>query len=125
MTEKIVNPEADTGKQVPSRPHDAGSAANETTDGLDATTEALRHAAEDTPSGALPDDSKRFRCSTAPTSHRKYRCDHGAEKARHYCRDTNGSAPSRTWSIDSLLLLVSVSVAVIAMGIVWFVFFRT
>jgi hypothetical protein len=56
MTEKIVNPEADTGKQVPPRPHDAGSAANETTDGLDATTEALRHAAEDTPSGALPDD---------------------------------------------------------------------
>jgi hypothetical protein len=56
MTEIIVNPEADTGKQVPSRPHDAGSAADETTDGLDATTEALRHAAEDTPSGALPDD---------------------------------------------------------------------
>jgi hypothetical protein len=25
-------------------------------DGLDATTEALRHAAEDTPSGGLPDD---------------------------------------------------------------------
>ena len=33
-----------------------GSAANETTDGLDATAEALRHAAEDTPSGAKPDD---------------------------------------------------------------------
>jgi hypothetical protein len=37
-------------------PHDAGSQANETVDGLDATTEALRHAAEDTPSGARPDD---------------------------------------------------------------------
>jgi hypothetical protein len=47
-------PEA--GKQVPARPHDSGSAANETVDGLDATTEALRHAAEDTPSGAAPDD---------------------------------------------------------------------
>ena len=40
-------PEA--GEQVPARPHDSGSAANETVDGLDATTEALRHAAEDTP----------------------------------------------------------------------------
>jgi hypothetical protein len=29
---------------------------NETVDGLDATTEALRRAAEDTPSGASPDD---------------------------------------------------------------------
>jgi hypothetical protein len=47
-------PEA--GEQVPARPHDSGSAANETVDGLDATTEALRHAAEDTPSGAAPDD---------------------------------------------------------------------
>ena len=32
------------------------AARNETMDGLDATTEALRHAAEDTPSGASPDD---------------------------------------------------------------------
>jgi hypothetical protein len=30
--------------------------ANETVDGLDATAEALRRAAEDTPSGASPDD---------------------------------------------------------------------
>jgi hypothetical protein len=44
------------GAQVPSRPHDSGSQANETVDGLDATTESLRHAAEDTPSGADPDD---------------------------------------------------------------------
>jgi hypothetical protein len=46
----------DAGKQVPPRPHDAGSGANETSDGLDATSEALRHAAEDTPSGAVPED---------------------------------------------------------------------
>ena len=46
-------PEA--GEQVPSRRHDAGSGANETVDGLDATTEELRHAAEDTPSGAGPE----------------------------------------------------------------------
>jgi hypothetical protein len=42
--------------KVPSRPHDSGSQANETADGLDSETEALRHAAEDTPSGAVPDD---------------------------------------------------------------------
>jgi hypothetical protein len=42
--------------RIPAKPHDSGSAANETDDGLDATTEALRHAAEDTPSGAIPDD---------------------------------------------------------------------
>jgi hypothetical protein len=47
---------SETGEQIPARPHDSGSAANETADGLDATTEALRHAAEDTPSGANPDD---------------------------------------------------------------------
>jgi hypothetical protein len=41
----------ETGEQVPARPHDSGSAANETVDGLDATTEALRRAAEDTPAG--------------------------------------------------------------------------
>jgi hypothetical protein len=46
----------ETGEQIPARPHDSGSAANETVDGLDATTEALRHAAEDTPSGAKLDD---------------------------------------------------------------------
>ncbi len=44
------------GKQVPIRRHDTGSQANETVDGLDAATEALRHAAEDTPSGAVPED---------------------------------------------------------------------
>jgi hypothetical protein len=45
-------PEA--GKQVPPRRHDPGSGANETVDGLDATTEELRHAAEDTPPGTGP-----------------------------------------------------------------------
>jgi len=44
--------DADIGSgtgQVSARPHDSGSQANETVDGLDATTESLRHAAEDTP----------------------------------------------------------------------------
>jgi hypothetical protein len=43
--------EPENGKQVPSRPHDTGSQANETVDGLDADTEALRHATEDAPTG--------------------------------------------------------------------------
>jgi hypothetical protein len=47
---------SETGEQIPARPHDSGSAANETVDGLDATTEALRHAAEDTPPAGRPDD---------------------------------------------------------------------
>jgi hypothetical protein len=46
----------ETGERVPARPHDSGSAANETDDGLDATAEAIRHAAEDTPSGTGPGD---------------------------------------------------------------------
>jgi len=55
MSEKNPDPAIpETGEQVPSRRHDAGSGANETVDGLDATTEELRHAAEDTPSGAGP-----------------------------------------------------------------------
>jgi hypothetical protein len=49
----------EAGEQVPARQHDSGSQANETVDGLDATAEALRHAAEDTPSGANPDDVER------------------------------------------------------------------
>jgi hypothetical protein len=44
------------GQQVPSRPHDSGSQANETLD-LDATTESLRHAAEDTRRGADPENT--------------------------------------------------------------------
>ncbi len=48
--------DADGVKQVPARPRDSGSQANETVDGLDAATEDLRHAAEDTPSGTGPGD---------------------------------------------------------------------
>jgi hypothetical protein len=43
--------EPENGKQVPVRPHDSGSQANETVDGLDAETEALRQATEDKPAG--------------------------------------------------------------------------
>jgi hypothetical protein len=49
---------AEAGEQIPARPH--GSAANETVDGLETTTEALRHAVEDTPSGAAPDDVEKI-----------------------------------------------------------------
>jgi hypothetical protein len=48
---------AEAGEQVPARPHDTGSQANETIDGLDASTEALRHAAEDIPSSENPEDA--------------------------------------------------------------------
>jgi hypothetical protein len=66
---KPTTPE--TGEQVPARPHDSGSAANETLDGTRATTEALRHAAEDTPSAANLMILIKRRCSTAPVMHRK------------------------------------------------------
>jgi hypothetical protein len=60
MPQKHRDPStAETGEQVPARPHDSGSAANETIDGLDATTEWLKHAVEDTPSGAKPDDAEK------------------------------------------------------------------
>jgi len=62
---------AETGERVPARPHDSGSQANETVDGLDATTEAMRHAVEDTASGATPDDVEKTpvfdRAGLAPT----------------------------------------------------------
>jgi hypothetical protein len=51
MAESNRDPE--DGKQVPARPHDTGSQANETVDGLDAETEAVRRATEDAP--ARPD----------------------------------------------------------------------
>jgi hypothetical protein len=49
----------ETGERVLARPHDSGSQANETVEGLNSTTEALRHAAEDTACGAAPDDIER------------------------------------------------------------------
>ena len=58
MDKKLANSEAEAGKQVQPRRHDAGSGANETLDGLDATNEALRQATEDTPSGKSPDDAE-------------------------------------------------------------------
>lgn len=61
---------AETGEQVPARPHDSGSGANETMDGLDAMTEALRHAAEDIPSSEKPEDVEKVpvfdRAAAAP-----------------------------------------------------------
>ena len=57
MPQSNHNPSTpETGEQVQARPHDSGSQANETVDELDATTESLRHAAEDTPSGTGPGD---------------------------------------------------------------------
>jgi ubiquinone/menaquinone biosynthesis C-methylase UbiE len=66
MTQKNRTPRrssvivADIGRgtgQVAAHPHDSGSQANETVDGLDATTESLRHATEDMPAtGTGPSD---------------------------------------------------------------------
>jgi hypothetical protein len=53
MSERNRDPAIpEEGRQVFPRPHDRGSGANETVDGLDATTEELRHATEDMPSEA-------------------------------------------------------------------------
>jgi hypothetical protein len=49
----------DGNVRVPERPNDAGSQSNETADGLDAETEVLRHATEDTLSGSLPENIER------------------------------------------------------------------
>jgi hypothetical protein len=46
----------DAGRQIPPRPHDAGSGANETPDGLDASNEALRNATENAPPETSPAD---------------------------------------------------------------------
>ena len=51
MAETDYEPE--DGKQIPARPHDPGSQANETSDGLNAEAEELRRAAESVP--AKPD----------------------------------------------------------------------
>lgn len=57
LTTEDASSKANTeaGGQIPARRHDAGSDANETADGLNATSETLRHATEDTPSGAAPE----------------------------------------------------------------------
>jgi hypothetical protein len=49
----------DGNVRVPERQNDPGSQANETADGLDLETEVLRHATEDTPSGARPEKIER------------------------------------------------------------------
>jgi len=56
MENKTPTTGSDAGKQIQPRRHDAGSGANETPDGLDATNEALRYAIEDTPPGASATD---------------------------------------------------------------------
>jgi hypothetical protein len=63
---------AETGEQVLARPHDTGSQANETTDGLDATTESLGTP----PKIRLPVPrrmiSKKSQCSTGQGKRRKF-----------------------------------------------------
>jgi hypothetical protein len=52
MDNKTPTAGLDAARQIPPRRHDAGSGQNETPDGSAAINEALRHPAEDTPSGA-------------------------------------------------------------------------
>jgi hypothetical protein len=76
LTEAGATAASEINKPISARPrsevtgrHDAGSQANETVDGLSALEEALRHAAEDTPSGAdssLTDDVPVFDRAGAP-----------------------------------------------------------
>jgi hypothetical protein len=61
---KIATRAIPGGQQVLPRRHDPGNGANETIDGLDATTEEIRHAAEDTPSEAGLKRSTKLQCST-------------------------------------------------------------
>ena len=56
MADKILDTEIDTGKQVQHVAMTQVAGRTKLPMDLDATTEALRHAAEDTPSGALPED---------------------------------------------------------------------
>ena len=44
------------GTRKEPKPHDAGSQANETEDGLNASDESVRHGAEDIPTGANQQD---------------------------------------------------------------------
>jgi len=60
--------------RVPERQNDPGSQANETADGLDAETEALRHVTEDTPSGVLPRTLKRRQCLIGAMQPKQYEC---------------------------------------------------
>jgi hypothetical protein len=63
---------SEAGERIPARPHDSGSSANETVDGLDAVTEALRHAAEDTPTGTGPGDVENLTGGDQATLNRRW-----------------------------------------------------
>jgi hypothetical protein len=56
MDDKNATTGLDVGRQIPARRHDAGSGANETPDGLDASNEALRDAVEDAPTNTSSTD---------------------------------------------------------------------
>jgi hypothetical protein len=112
MTQKNREPiPAETGEQVPARPHDSGSQANETVDGLDATAEALRHAAEDTPTGT----------GTADVSEKVM-----VTKKHGIIIETTPEArqAERGLSMLAALLAIGIGLSVIFLCVVWFVVFR-
>jgi len=66
MADAIATPETEdeTGKQIPPRRHDAGSGANETEDGLDASPEALGTPPKFSPAQSSRTRLKLCRCLT-------------------------------------------------------------
>jgi hypothetical protein len=116
--------DAETGsgaRQVPARPHDWGSQANETV--LDATTESLRHAPEDTPSGTGPGNIEKTpvfdRAGAAPKILM-------ARKQKDQIVETPNEARQAEPGPSVLALLtVSAGLASMILASVWYVFFRT
>jgi hypothetical protein len=117
---------AETGEQVPARPHDTGSQANETTDGLDATTESLRHATKDTPSGTSPDDVEKVpRVRPGRPSAENLRESFMPIKKHGIIIETPTEARQAERGPSVLALLaISTCLAVLILGGVWFAFFR-
>jgi hypothetical protein len=116
---------SEAGEQVLPHPHDSGSQANETTDGLDATTETLRHAAEDTLSGARPDDVEKTpvfdRADLAP----KIWASVMAIKKHGIIIETPTEARQAEHGPSVLVVLaISTCLAILILGGVWFAFFR-
>jgi hypothetical protein len=128
MTQNKPDPiSAESGEQVPAKPHDSGSAANETDDGLDATTETLKKAVEDTPSGTGADNIEKTpvfdRADLAP----KIWAEKVMAVKKHGIiveTPTEARQAERGPSVLALLA-VSTCLAILILGVVWFVFFRS
>ena len=92
---------AEAGEQVPARPHESGSAANETIDGLtppqrlSGTPPKIRRPG---PARAM---SRRRRSLTGLAKRQKSEKGNGKKATRSNRRNTNRSSPSGTWAIGA------------------------